>query len=1003
MLMRALLLLSVCPLMLVQSSPLLAEAELSLPELEIRTRSDDVRIDGDLGDPAWKNAVLIDEMYFTKNLEGDKSDKAKIRLTYDNENLYVACSVSHPFPEKIRHVNNKHDGAMDTDDSVEIFLDPGMEGKEYYHFMLNSGNVKAEQRVWNSKDRGWNGKWFSATKITKTGWDAEIAIPLNNFPPYADFSKARLNIGINSPGYESIIWSPTSSYHKPYTFGYLKGLKNLVDNLSAGPYCFEENCIFYYLRGNINWNSKKTGDIDLVVKDIDEKNNVVEISETFQVKPFQTKSFELPVAVKRTGGGRIDVLIKDKKGDVLSGVSLTKKDSLEILRAYVGRNYYTIEKDALIVCDVSLRKRDLRKFKMTARADGRLLAESSIIDKKTTITVPLSMLSIGTNRITLNLISKTDDSVAAEIATTLRKLPPKPGGEVKTDRIKGIVLMNDKPIFPVGIYLFLRNTSRDYQTHFKNIADAGFSTMVLCGGGSTHRTIPQSVEFVKAELSNDLLVIEKPYAFTTKKDRGLGRRGGNHNAFRKAFNKNLPMMLKAVDTIKTFPNLLSYYTFDEPSDRGIDAELGGIMYEEVEKVDGYHPFFAVYNRVPHSNEETDFYDILGTDQYWIPIVDSVTKVAKKTALTVLKAEELHLPVWVVLEAVLYSGTDKRLLTAAEQRCQSYLALINGAKGVFFFEYDSAIIHKTAWESLGQVAKELRVLGEYAVGPELKQNIEYASGICAPATGKFADVQVRLMRNAAGRHVLLAANSATCPVRVKVGVHGLKDGMKINRLFADDIFNVKNSVFQDCISANGCRVYSLPETFSLGDVANVRVESEPLMNLDKNEVYIPKSGEKGKRNIVRNPSFEECSLPGYPDYFRLTGRIGYDDSMSGVVDDAPYEGKRCLKVTVANEKTAFFFYSKPNFINENYVYSIYLKASKDGVKARLYAFNERNGKSQGKDVVLTKEWKRYELKGRVPARVGMKCMFGVTVYGRGNTVWADALQLEKGEEATGFQR
>jgi len=47
------------------------------------------------------------------------------------------------------------------------------------------------------------------------------------------------------------------------------------------------------------------------------------------------------------------------------------------------------------------------------------------------------------------------------------------------------------------------------------------------------------------------------------------------------------------------------------------------------------------------------------------------------------------------------------------------------------------------------------------------------------------------------------------------------------------------------------------------------------------------------------------------------------------------------------------------------------------------------------------WQRYHLSGVVPARMGLENIFQVRVMDNG-TVWADALQLEPGEEPSVFE-
>lgn len=56
------------------------------------------------------------------------------------------------------------------DESVEVFLDPGTDGREYFQFLLSFANAQAKRRhVGGKREAFWNMPWRSATQNDKDG------------------------------------------------------------------------------------------------------------------------------------------------------------------------------------------------------------------------------------------------------------------------------------------------------------------------------------------------------------------------------------------------------------------------------------------------------------------------------------------------------------------------------------------------------------------------------------------------------------------------------------------------------------------------------------------------------------------------------------------------------------------------------------------------------------------------------------------------------------------
>lgn len=115
-------------------------------------------------------------------------------------------------------------------------------------------------------------------------------------------------------------------------------------------------------------------------------------------------------------------------------------------------------------------------------------------------------------------------------------------------------------------------------------------------------------------------------------------------------------------------------------------------------------------------------------------------------------------------------------------------------------------------------------------------------------------------------------------------------------------------------------------------------------------------------------------------------------------DQPYKGKTCLRIT-RNQKAynGFYAYISPQEARPTrYVFSIALRAERDGMKATF-----GGGVFPWQTLTLSTQWQRFSVSGIVPARADRDSMIQLRLMEPGR-IWADAVQVERGEEPTAFE-
>ena len=197
------------------------EEVVPIPETGVPLADSAPVIDGKLDDPAWQTAAKI-QMKYT-NLGGPAAQPTDVCITRDAERLYIAYRCFEPRVDHLKANVTEQDGPIFEDDSVEVFLDIKGDGKDYYHFAVNSLGTKYESHGY---DTAFNPDWSASAQATAddAGWCAEMAIPISALKAAlsgtwrANFCRNRM---VTSEA-QNMCWSPTyGSFHTPIRFGTL--------------------------------------------------------------------------------------------------------------------------------------------------------------------------------------------------------------------------------------------------------------------------------------------------------------------------------------------------------------------------------------------------------------------------------------------------------------------------------------------------------------------------------------------------------------------------------------------------------------------------------------------------------------------------------------------------------------------------------------------------------------------------------------------------------------
>ncbi len=156
--------------------------ETDMPSLDIFKTNEKVKVDGVLEEEVWKNSFSAKD--FKQHFPFDSSlanTKTEVRLTYDDDFLYIAAICHDQLEGDYIIQSLKRDFNYSNNDNFSIFIDPFNDFTNGFVFTVSPLNVQSEGLIQFGGGQGattsWDNVWYSAVTRDKSHWMVEIAIP----------------------------------------------------------------------------------------------------------------------------------------------------------------------------------------------------------------------------------------------------------------------------------------------------------------------------------------------------------------------------------------------------------------------------------------------------------------------------------------------------------------------------------------------------------------------------------------------------------------------------------------------------------------------------------------------------------------------------------------------------------------------------------------------------------------------------------------------------------
>jgi hypothetical protein len=131
-------------------------------------------LDGQIDEGEY-GAAVPQGSFVALTAAGPAPVKTEFRVAYDDRAVYLAIVAHEPGAATRQQVQTARDGAVWTDDCIDMFFDTARSRSKYRQFIISAANVQLD----GASDGGvkWNATWQSAVKAHGDHWVYEVAIP----------------------------------------------------------------------------------------------------------------------------------------------------------------------------------------------------------------------------------------------------------------------------------------------------------------------------------------------------------------------------------------------------------------------------------------------------------------------------------------------------------------------------------------------------------------------------------------------------------------------------------------------------------------------------------------------------------------------------------------------------------------------------------------------------------------------------------------------------------
>jgi hypothetical protein len=759
------------------------------------------RIDGRLDDACWQRQASP-ARFVINNTSTPASWDSKVWVAFDDQGLYIAVRCDEPDPSSIetRVLPRDHSDIFRTD-CVEVMIDPGQSGNNYYHFGVNaSGSVADEARTQGGYigDFGWDARVTAASHIGDDYWSCELAIPYHSL---SITPQVGATWGFNvcrekkQPAENSSL-AEQGAFNIATRFAELRGIDA---DLSRYCYVIDEPTPRMVARGGgvelqldvpVTNATGSDGDVLVDAWIVSPSGSVVTATQRVQLAADAKQTITLGPVQLTDGGAHVGyVRVADPitKKPLAVREMTTPIEYVPVALRWVSPWY----RDAIFATQdidravaeltVRLDAATLAASHATARiidvASGEAIAEMALSSLASTNRLAFDAASLpqGTMRLDVTIIGG-DGETITQTSRPLRKLPHHEG-EVWLGRDMQWHI-DGEPFFINGAW----NYAEDFLPEYNVFTGDREGALWLDTG------IMNELWYKAPSLKSDQLS-----------------------------DADAQMVRDYIMNIRDNPRLFGYYTSDEPEVGNISARALSQVYDIIAELDPYHPVVISNDSMHGLHAYAAAGDINGLHPYPVILRDhDVNDVGSVGTFVAGSVEAFTHEEHKQTIAYLHQGfnygdhgaVNNRIPNYLEYRNQNLLAIISGANG--FIQFNRMVAHyPELYIGMGHLTRELDYLGPFVLAP---------TSDIAPAADHGAAKMLLKDRN--GELVLFVCNADMQPRDIRITIPGI-DGKPLNVISEARRVTPQGDAFTDHFGPYEAHIYTTGDAPAhLLDVAQI---------------------------------------------------------------------------------------------------------------------------------------------------------------------------------------
>lgn len=763
-----------------------------LPQLVVTRVATAPVMDGKLDDPAWAQATESGGFTVLGAHEKQPIAPTFVKAVTDGESLYFGIRCMEPKLADVRPKADKRDGDTWLQESVEWIIDPTNEHKHFYHMIANIAECQFDSEISFKRDGvfddnvKWNGEWELKTSQGDKVWYAEVKIPFSTLgmdPAKVSMAGLAFNRARWVDKGELTCWSCNR-----VKFVEADNMGEMILPDSTGSYC---QLKFPRLETIV------TGENKVPFEIVNHSGSAIhpKLSYTFYgPKPMsgEVKMDSVASNAETSGVLPVDIETPGKYKLVLTAVDAETGKQLYSLSRAVEATYPIVFDEAFysmfykrVDANVSLRvPYDDAKLKVSLLKEGVSKPLSTkVYEAASSVKVSFDMErhARGKYRLSAELIRG-----GKQIAkNTSIEYPYEPNPKVGFNK-DGFLLVEGKPFFPLGIYSLQARDGSPSDAIMQDAKSSGMNTTVLYHYRPTDPLMPMLDACQRAGL--------KAFVYPTVP---FSVRKGDET----------PQSMKHdVEVRMKHPAIIGWYVVDEPEGIG-EAPVQPVkdLYKFVKDIDQSRPCSMVIMSPEAAKDYRECTDIMWIDPYPVP-KQPITLVSDAVSGAIANIER-DKPLWCIVQAFDWSVWDNGKLngehrpTADEERCMTYMALVNGAKGIIYWAYGSSKYYTADypqhWLDVKKVTGEVHELTPVLLTKTVENRLLTSNGKIQSMLKKYN-----------GDWYVLAVNSSREGCASTFKLTGIVEGANIDVKFENRSLSANASGWTDSFKPLEVHVYKL---------------------------------------------------------------------------------------------------------------------------------------------------------------------------------------------------